>query len=113
MPGAAPVYMYLFAWQSPVNDGLYKAMHCSEIPFVFNNISRCQEMTGGSRQAYALADHMSSAWLSFAKTGNPNTPGLPYWPAYLPDKGATMIFDNQSIVRNHHDADLLKFAASR
>ena len=110
VPGAAPVYMYLFAWQSPVNDGIYKAMHCMEIPFVFNNIARCEEMTGGGKDAYALADKMSSAWLNFAKTGNPNAPGLPKWPAYLPTEGATMIFDNQSVIRNHHDAELLQFA---
>ena len=33
MPGAAPVYMYLFAWQSPVLDTAFKAMHCMELPF--------------------------------------------------------------------------------
>ena len=65
-----------------------------EIPFVFNNISRCEEMTGGGKVAYALADKMSSAWINFAKTGNPNAKGLPEWPAYTPQNGATMIFDN-------------------
>jgi len=106
--GTAPVYMYLFAWQSPVNDGIYKAMHCMELPFVFNNISRCEEMTGGGKEAYALADKMSSAWINFAKTGNPNAKGLPNWPAYTPQNGATMIFDTQSAVRNHPDEELLK-----
>ena len=31
--GNAPVYMYLFTWQSPVNDSIYKAMHCMDIAF--------------------------------------------------------------------------------
>lgn len=111
---SAPVYMYLFAWQSPVNDGTYKAMHCMEIPFVFNNISRTEEMTGGSKAAYALADKVSSAWINFAKTGNPNVVGLlPKWPAYLPQNGATMIFDNQCVVRNHFDDELQRIAASK
>ena len=30
--------MYLFSWQSPVMDGKYKAIHCIELPFVFDNI---------------------------------------------------------------------------
>src|SRR6476469_8054313 len=47
--GDAPVYMYLFAWQSPVNDGIYKAMHCMDLAFQFDNIARCQEMTGGGK----------------------------------------------------------------
>jgi para-nitrobenzyl esterase len=110
--GGAPVYMYLFTWQSPVNGGIYKAMHCMDIAFQFNNIARCQEMTGGGKDAVALADKVSSAWISFAKTGNPNTSSLPKWPAYTTDGGATMMFDIQSTVRNHPDAELLKIANS-
>ena len=110
--GAAPVYMYLFTWQSPVNDGVYKAMHCMDIAFEFNNIDRCMEMTGGGKDAFALADKMSSSWINFAKTGNPNAAGLPKWPAYTAENGATMLFDSQSVVRNHPDDDLLKIAAT-
>ncbi len=51
LEGGAPVYMYLFTWQSPVFNGKYKALHCMELPFVFNNIDRCQHMTGGGEDA--------------------------------------------------------------
>ncbi|GAC1312905.1 MAG: carboxylesterase/lipase family protein [Mucilaginibacter sp.] len=112
LPGAAPVYMYVFAWQSPVNDGIYKAMHCMDIAFQFDNIKRCEEMTGGGKDAYALASKISSAWINFARTGNPNTPALPKWPVYTTGSGATMIFNTQCEVRNHPDADLLKIVAS-
>ncbi len=109
--GAAPVYMYLFTWQSPVNGGIYKAMHCMDIAFEFNNIARCQEMTGGGKDAYALAAKMSSAWINFAKTGNPNAAGLPKWPAYTAENGATMLFNVECEVKNHPDAEILKIAA--
>ena len=112
-PGAAPVYVYLFTWQSPVNDGIYKSMHCMELPFVFNNIDHCEQMTGGGKQAYALAEKMSSSWINFAKTGNPNTKGLPQWPVYTAAQGATMIFDNQCSVMNNPDGDLLSIAAPK
>jgi para-nitrobenzyl esterase len=111
--GAAPVYMYLFTWQSPVMDGMYKAMHCMELPFVFDNIARCEEMTGGGKDAQTLADKMSRAWIAFAKTGNPNHKGLPNWPAYTPDSGATMIFNNVNQVKNHPDKELLQLATSK
>ncbi|CAN5197102.1 carboxylesterase/lipase family protein [soil metagenome] len=103
---AAPVYMYLFTWQSPVMDGKYKAVHCMEIPFVFNNIARCEEMTGGAKDAYALADKISNAWISFARSGNPGHKGLPTWPAFNATNTATMHFDNTCVVKPQMDKEL-------
>lgn len=106
--GAAPVFMYMFSWQSPVLDGKYKAIHCVEIPFVFDNIARCEEMTGGTKEAYALADKVSQSWINFARFGNPSNPKLPKWQPYTVEKGATMFFDNTCEIKYHHDADLLE-----
>jgi para-nitrobenzyl esterase len=78
-----------------------------EIPFVFNNIARCEEMTGGTAEAYALAEKVSDAWIAFARTGNPNHKGIPEWGAYKKDNGITMIFDNQCEVKQNHDKDIL------
>jgi para-nitrobenzyl esterase len=106
--GGANTYMYLFTWQSPYMNGKYKAMHCIELPFVFNNIDRCEEMTGGGFEAHILADKVSKAWVQFAKTGNPNHSGLPHWPSYNESNGNTMIFDNHCEIRQHHDKELLE-----
>jgi para-nitrobenzyl esterase len=51
---------------------------------------------------------MSSAWLNFAKTGNPNYAGLPKWETYSAEKGATMFFDNDCVIKYHHDKELLE-----
>jgi para-nitrobenzyl esterase len=110
--GNAPVFMYLFAWQSPVMGGDYKATHCMDIPFTMNNIARCEEMTGGGRDAYALADKMSQAWINFARFGDPNHKGLPQWPKYNTEGGATMMFDNTSVIRSHPDKELLELLAA-
>ena len=104
----APVYMYMFAWESPVMDGILRSTHCMEIPFVFNNVVRHASMTGGGKAAQVLADKMSSAWRNFARTGNPNTEGLPEWEPYTADKGATMIFDNDCGMKYNHDKELLE-----
>lgn len=105
--GGAPVYMYLFNWESPVLGGILRSTHCMEIPFVFDNAGVHASMTGGGAEARALADRMSDAWLAFARTGNPNTPSLPEWPAYTAAGRATMFFDNECQVRYGHDRELL------
>ena len=104
--GGAATYMYLFTWQSPTAGGKYKAVHCMELAFVFNNIARCEEMTGGTKEAYVLADKMSQSWINFAKTGNPNHKGLPNWPAYNSTNTATMHFDNKCEVMPQMDKEL-------
>ncbi|MCG2459165.1 carboxylesterase/lipase family protein [Flavobacteriaceae bacterium F89] len=104
--GGAPVYMYLFTWQSPVFDGKYKALHCMDLPFVFDNVDLANHMTGGGKEAHILADKMSRAWINFAKTGTPGHSDLPYWPAYTSENTATMHFDNTCEVKPQLDKEL-------
>ena len=55
--GGAPVYTYMFAWESPVLDGILRSTHCMEIPFVFNNADIHASMTGGGKDALELAEN--------------------------------------------------------
>lgn len=109
--GGAPVYLYLFAWKSPVLDGIYGSCHNMEMPFMFNNVALQRELTGSAKEAYVLADKMSSAWINFIRNGNPNGKGLPRWDAFKPETNATMIFDNRCQLKINHDKDLLQIAA--
>jgi len=101
--GKAPAYLYWFAWKTPVLDGRPRAFHCSEIPFVFNNTDRCDTMTGGGADARALAEKVSDAWIHFARTGDPNHPGIPHWAAFSSETVPTMIFDNDTVAVNNPD----------
>jgi para-nitrobenzyl esterase len=94
-----PVYLYYFRWETPLDGGRLKSPHTIEIPFAFDNI-KTNRMTSGSPDAPALADKVSSAWIAFARTGNPNTPKLPRWPAFNPKERPTMVFNNESRVEN-------------
>ncbi|MDO1512242.1 carboxylesterase/lipase family protein [Maribacter confluentis] len=109
----APVYMYLFTWQSPVFDGKYKALHCMELPFVFDNIDLANHMTGGGEEAHKLAKKMSKAWINFARTGNPNHDGLPEWPAYNSKNTATMHFDTTCEVKPQLDKELFEIVRNK
>ncbi|AJP72499.1 carboxylesterase/lipase family protein [Sphingomonas hengshuiensis] len=92
--GGAPAYLYWFGWQTPVLDGRPRAFHCAEIPFVFDNVERCKTMTGNGPRAHALAATIADAWIRFARTGDPNHPGMAAWSPYTAAAPATMVFDD-------------------
>ena len=110
MQGNAPLYVYFLAWKSPVNSATKGSFHGLDIPLVFNNVDLRPDWTGNSEEAWELADKMSSAWLNFAKTGNPNVNGkLPEWKSYTEENGATMYFDKKCRIVNNHDRELMHF----
>jgi para-nitrobenzyl esterase len=96
----APVYVYYFRWETPVQGGRLKSPHTMEIPFAFDNVKISSRLTGGGADAMALAERVSDAWIAFARTGNPNTPKLPHWPVFTAKHHATMVIDNTCRVVN-------------
>jgi para-nitrobenzyl esterase len=98
--GKAPVYLYYFTWETPVLGGRLKSPHTMEIPFAFDNVKISARITGGGADAMALADKVSDSWIAFARSGNPNTPKLPQWPAFDTKDRATMVINNMSKVVN-------------
>ena len=99
---AAPAFAYYFTWQTPILDGLPGAWHTAELQFCFDNAKRCEQGTGNTPEAQALAKKMSSSWAAFAATGNPSISGLE-WAPTNPESNKTMIWDNEC--RMVHDPD--------
>ena len=106
-----PVYCYLFAWKSPVLDYAWAAGHSSELAFVFDNVDLGVQSTGGGREVEALTQTMSRAWISFARSGNPNHSDIASWPTFTVDRHTTMVFDQKSHVLVGHDDDLVRLLA--
>ena len=82
-------YWYMFTHEPPVEPGVrdLKATHASEIPYVFDNLAAPRtipdlsspRLAAESEKDRALAETVSSYWVNFAKTGDPNGKGLPEW----------------------------------
>jgi para-nitrobenzyl esterase len=102
---AAPAYMYIFDWRSPVLGGKLRSPHGIELAFVFDNTDKTTGMNGTGSDLAPLAEKVSAAWAAFARTGNPNAPGLPHWPAYDAATRATMIFGDECKVVNDPGKD--------
>jgi para-nitrobenzyl esterase len=90
-------YWYFFTHEPPVEPGVrnLKATHAAEIPYVFETLSAPRSipdtssprLAAASEKDRALADMISSYWVNFAKTGDPNGKNLPAW---APFKNADM-----------------------
>ena len=91
----APAFVYRFDWETPEGGGHMRSPHTVEIPFVFDNIRIAGQFISKMAEAYTLAEKVSSSWAAFARTGNPNTPKLPNWPAYSVAHRDTMLFNKE------------------
>lgn len=77
----APVWHYEF----DAAPGGAKTWHAAEIGYVFGE------------QTFGPGLSLRPYWVQFARTGNPNGPGLPAWPRFTPAAPAHVLFDERGV----------------
>ena len=87
-----PVWEYRFSYvASSMRSQWPGAPHATEIPYVFDTV-KAKYGTALSDEDAQIAKQANSYWGNFAKTGNPNGPGLPKWPRYERSSDVLMNF---------------------
>jgi para-nitrobenzyl esterase len=103
----APVWRYLYThrYENDPSFGVFRASHVFEDPFLWGSdvFGFGYTLTPAEQ---ALSGRLADYWTNFAKTGNPNGPGLPAWPQYNATQEPTLVLDEQtSTVTHYHDAE--------
>jgi para-nitrobenzyl esterase len=111
--GRQPVFQYRFD-RAPPTDFLgrkHGAFHSAEIVYVFGAFDAQPQVpwTPADRE---VSDLIQSYWTNFARTGDPNGPGLPNWPAHSSSSGwQVMHLDSPSAARPDEFRDRYLFLA--
>jgi para-nitrobenzyl esterase len=102
--GKGKAYIYYYDFHAPNADG---SGHGSDVPYAFQTLSGGR---GGAPKPedLKLSDVISSYWVNFAKSGDPNGPGLPKWPAFAENNQQAMVCDATPSARPVPNLDKLK-----
>jgi para-nitrobenzyl esterase len=107
--GKAKVFLYRFTRRMPATEAFkkYGAFHTGEVAYVFDDLKFVNRPFEPVDQE--LANTMSSYWVNFSKTGDPNGPGLPQWPAYTTTGNQVMLLGEKPAATALPDKAALDF----
>lgn len=94
--GQSKAYFYYFRRGAP-GQPYYGAFHGSQGAYAFHNLHKWNRPFEAWDQT--LSNAMSSYWINFAATGDPNGKNLPFWPRFIPQGTKVLEFGDQIKVR--------------
>ena len=108
--GKSKVFYYYFDQHPdyPANSPQagFGSPHGQDVAYVFNHIDSNNAQT--SKSDVEISDAMATYWTNFAKTGNPNSIGMPEWKAYNLSNLEVMYFSQKPFMGKVPSAESLK-----
>jgi para-nitrobenzyl esterase len=92
----APVYAWVFARETPIQDGRIHSPHTSEVPFIFGTTDAAVAQVGTGDDLAPMTKRMMATWTAFARHGNPNNSMLPQWTPFKDSDRQTMVLKMDS-----------------
>lgn len=83
-----PVRTYFWTHRAPTPNGERRAFHGSEITYAFDNLEMVDRPWDDKDRR--IATMISSYWVNYIATGDPNGGELPEWPEYQADSSSAM-----------------------
>ena len=92
----APVYVYLFDRETPIEGGRMRSPHTTEVPFIFGTTAAAAAHVGTGSDIRPMTECMMTTWASFARNGDPNNPMVPDWKPFKDSDRQTMVLNVES-----------------
>lgn len=109
--GGAAAYYYLIEFVAQGRSGRFGAAHGVDVPLLFHN-PRDAQVGGWTDEGQIMADRVASAYVAFARNGDPNNAAIPHWQKWNSDTRPMMVFDINTRAETNYRKELMDLWAT-